>query len=62
MTGRTAAAAVTSDDTDASPYTPCYRRAAHIWFAFRKQAELDGMPAINAKRVLPDHAPECVVV
>ncbi|STE87027.1 insertion element IS2 transposase InsD [Escherichia coli] len=28
---------------------------------FRRQAELDGMPAINAKRYLPDHAPECAV-
>ena len=46
----------TDDTDDASPYTPCYRRVAHVWLSsvwalLRRQAELDGMPAINAKRV-----------
>ncbi len=35
-----------------------YRR---VWALLRRQAELDGMPAINAKLCLPDHAPECAV-
>ncbi len=36
-----------------------YRR---VWGLLRRQAELDGMPAINAKQTcLPDHAPECAV-
>ncbi|EGK32952.1 putative transposase, partial [Shigella flexneri K-304] len=34
---------------------------SRVWALLRRQAELDGMPAINAKRVLPAHAPECAV-